>query len=631
MKENESTHKTYLSKVAALASCIALLAATALGAKHETWVEVRSPHFVIVSNAGEKQARKTAVQFEQIRTLFRRTIIIAANAPSPVITIFAVKDERSLRALLPEYWVKGHSHPAGIFFSRFNQFYAAIQLDAQGDNPYEALYHEYYHSLTMPYFPGLPVWLSEGLAEFFGNTRITDKQAEMGQPRSIWIEELRWIEEFRENRLIPLDVLLSVDHSSPYYNEQNKTSEFYAESWALTHYLMMGGNGAHRQLLANYLAALGQGATPQEAAAKAFGDLKRLELTLANYIGNYEFYHLTAPAPPKIPDAELQARLLSDAELDANLGGFAAVRGRPQDAKPILEEAVRLDPHLALAHQNLAIAELLDGQRSEALSSFSQAIALDPKNSLTRYLRAYLMDMSGGPALRDPQIEDDLRQSIALNPDFAPPYGLLAVVLSAGEENLPEALSFAEKAVSLEPGIAGFHIDLAQVFVRMRRYDDARVAALHARAAAVAPQERAEADHLFVLLQRVRDAQGGDRPTPGDALPPLQHRAKTNPTATAGNNGLAVSQGTQEVTGVVTQLSCNPAIQLQVTAPSGVYRLYTVPGGQLKIERASKPLAGFNPCSSMKGLRVTAQYEPDGAKGHSGKIEMLKILEPGDE
>ena len=58
-------------------------------ARHEAWVEVRSPNFIIVSNAGEKQARRTAVQFEQIHTLFREGLAVAQGHPSPVITIFA--------------------------------------------------------------------------------------------------------------------------------------------------------------------------------------------------------------------------------------------------------------------------------------------------------------------------------------------------------------------------------------------------------------------------------------------------------------------------------------------------------------------------------------------------------------
>jgi len=614
-----------LSKSAVLICCVALFAKTALGAKHETWVEVRSPHFIVVSNAGEKEARQTAVRFEQIRTLFRQMITIAANAPSPTITIFAVKNEGSLRDLLPEYWVKGHSHPAGIFFSRLNQFYAAVQLDAEGDNPYETLYHEYYHSLTLPYFPGLPLWLAEGFAEFFGNTQINDKEAFSGQPSPGLIEELR------ENRLIPLDVLFNVDRSSPYYNEQNKTSEFYAESWALVHYFMIGDNGVHRQLLATYLDALSHGAAGPEAAAKAFGDLGNMQKTLQKYIGNYEFYHLTAAAPPKIPDSDLQARPLPDAEVDAEMGGFAATRGHIQDAEPLLQNAIRLEPNLALARQNLALAEFFDGQMKEALDAASQAVALDPKNGLTRYLRAYLTVTGGGMTARDPQVEDDLRQSIAANPDFAPPYALLGIYLAADERSLPEALSSVQKAISLEPGTAGFQADLAQVLARMRRYDDARTAALRARADAILPQERAQADQVIAMVERMRSFDGnsrsGESPVPAD-LPPLRHRTETQdaPESEPANPAPAGPQTAQEVTGVVTKISCNPAMRLQVAASDGTYDLYTVPGEQTRFEAPSQPPAGFNPCSSLKGVRVTVQYDADDAKAQKGKIEVLKIL-----
>ena len=356
-----------------------------LGAQHETWVEAKSPHFVVISNAGEKQARKTARQFEQIRSVFREYVLIASGHSSPVITIFAVKDENSLRDILPEYWAaKGHTHPAGIFLYNLGQFEAAVRLDAPGPNPYEGIYHEYYHSLTLPYFPGLPVWLAEGLADFFGNSEITEKEARLGEPDPNLIQELR------ENKLIPLDVLFKVDQSSPYYNERNQTSMFYAESWALTHYLMLGDNGSHKQLLVAYLQKLQQDGTPEEAAIKTFGDLDKLQKDLERYVGGSSFFRVRAPAPARIADAELRTRKISDAEADAYLGGFAALRGRPQEAKPLLEEALKLDPKLPLAYQNLGLMQLSSGHRGEALASFSQAVGLDPKNALTRYLRAYL-------------------------------------------------------------------------------------------------------------------------------------------------------------------------------------------------------------------------------------------------
>ena len=166
---------------------VATLLATPLttpvaGAKHETWFEARSPNFIVVCNAGEKQARKTAIRFEQIRAVFRRELELASKHQSPVITILAVKDEDSMKALLPEYWMKGHAHPAGMFLENMNQYFATIQLDAPGSNPYNTIYHEYFHSLTAPYYPNLPVWVSEGLAEFYGNTQIGDSEVGMGRP-----------------------------------------------------------------------------------------------------------------------------------------------------------------------------------------------------------------------------------------------------------------------------------------------------------------------------------------------------------------------------------------------------------------------------------------------------------------
>jgi tetratricopeptide (TPR) repeat protein len=485
---------------ALLLTCCLSLATPVLGAKHEIWFEARSPHFVVVSNAGEKQARKTARQFEQIRSVFRQYILIASGHSSPVITIFAVKDAHSLRALLPEYWAtKGHTHPAGIFFYNLGQFEAAVQLDAQGPNPYEAIYHEYYHSLTLPYFPGLPVWLAEGLADFFGNSEINEKEARLGEPDPNLIEELR------ENRLIPLDVLFKVDQSSPYYNEQNQTSMFYAESWALTHYLMLGDNGSHKQLLLAYLQGLQQDGTQSAAATKALGDLNKLQKDLERYINGSSFFQVHGPAPAPIPDADLRTREISDAEADAYLGGFAALRGHPQEAKPLLEQAIQLDPKLALAYQNLGLMQLSTGQRGEALTSFSQAVELDPKNALTRYLRAYLSFGQRNVSTGNTQIEDDLHQAIALDPDFAPSYGLLAVYLAASNEKLPEALALAQKGVSLEPGNALYALSLAQVLAQMGRFGDAETAARTARANATNPAERANAEQFLAYLQRTRN------------------------------------------------------------------------------------------------------------------------------
>jgi tetratricopeptide (TPR) repeat protein len=615
-----------------------LLAAPLPGAKHETWFEARSPNFIVVSNAGEKQARKTAVRFEQIRAVFRRELVLASKHESPVITIMAVKDEDSVKALLPEYWVKGHAHPAGMFLDNMNQYFAVIQLDAPGSNPYNTIYHEYFHSLTAPYYPNLPVWVSEGLAEFYGNTRIGDSEVGMGQPDPDLIVELK------HGGLMPLDVLFKVDHNSPYYNEQNKISVFYAESWALTHYLMVGDKSAHRASLQAYVNAMTKGATEEQAAAQAFGDLKQLQAALFAYIGNAAFYYIKAPPPPEIAAGDLQVRELSDAEVDAYRGGFAAVRGKSQDAITILERAVKADPKLALGYQYLGFAEFQDNKHAEALADFTRAIELNPKNAMTRFLRAYLASTQGGAVGDDVQMEEDLRAAIAISPEFAPPYGVLAMYVANQGSDLPEALKLAQKAQALEPGNAVYQIDLASVLARMNRFQEGSKIAVHARANATNPRELAEAERFLAYLDKVRQDSDGDSADDSNEQEPaaVQPSSATSSAATsaAGSpadiangaqartaGGDAASSGTlREATGTVTKLSCMNGLKFELDTGTGRLTLRIKPGAQYQIKMTTRPSGPFNPCTAIQGQRVKVEYQPLGADGKTGVVESLTVL-----
>ncbi|MGH9714180.1 MAG: DUF1570 domain-containing protein [Candidatus Acidiferrales bacterium] len=591
------------------ATVCVLLTIPARAAKHETWVEVRSPNFIVVSNAGEKQARKTAAQFEQIRSLFRSSLAAAAGHPTPVITIFAVKDEKSLSELLPEYWAKGHSHPAGWFAYRMEQFYIAVNLEAQGSNPFKTVYHEYYHSLTMPFFPNMPTWLSEGLADFFGNSEISGSAATMGRPDPNLIELLR------QNKLIPLDVLLKVDHNSPYYNEQNKTSLFYAESWALTHYLFIGDNQSHRASLIAFADSLSRGKSSDEAAAIAFGDLKKLQSALENYVGKYSFNYYQVKAPSELPASEIRIRTLSDAEVGAYRGGFFAIRGALGDAIISLQDAVRLDPSFALAYRNLALAQFFKGERVDALVSATKAIELDPENGLAHYLRAYL-SVSGKVKLPDDsQVEADLDKAIEQDPYFAAPFALLSWYLVARNEKLGEALALAQKANELEPGNVSYQIDLAQALMHMRRFDDAYTFAVRAQAAASGP-DRARVENFLSQLEQFRERDAREDANGGVVLMG-RSQADTK----------EVDQGDLEtVTGVVSVVSCTQGLKVQMATSNGNWLFHVEPSAQFHILLPEKLSQKFNPCTDLIGKRVSVKYAPDASMVMAGKMSELRIL-----
>lgn len=489
---------------------LALFAVPTWGVRHDDWVEVRSQHFVVVSNAGEQSARATATHFEQIRAAFDAALPVATAHQTPAITILAVKDAASLRELLSPFWETGRAAPAGIFSHRFDQFYIALELDLDGENPYANLYHEYFHSLTTPYYTNLPAWLAEGLAEFYGNTRIDPGGVTMGLPDAARIDQLT------RGPLIPLPVLFKVDHASPYYNEELKTSIFYAESWALTHYLMVGDHGAHKQSLTDYLAAMNRGTSAGQAALQTFGDLSALEAELARYVRHGSFASLQALAAPKAADVEFTVRQISDAETIAYRGGFLAVQGQTDEAARILGKLVQANPRSVLAQRNLAMALFFAGRRAEAFDAASRAIALEPHDALIHYIRAYLA-FDGSMLPQKPQMEADLRAAISLNANFGSPYSMLAGYLAAQDKDLDDALAAAQKSVSFEPGNGAYQLVLAKVLGRMKRYDEARAATSAALADAKNASDRAEADHFLMFLDR-----NGDFPTDARLTQPLQ-------------------------------------------------------------------------------------------------------------
>jgi hypothetical protein len=109
--------------------------------------------------------------------------------------------------------------------------YVLILLNAPGEHPYAPIYHEYAHFVQSRTGEWMPLWLTEGWAEFYQTAEILDTEVLIGK-----LDAPTW--QFLErNALLPLSTLFTVDMHSPYYHEEDKGSMFYAESWALTHYL----------------------------------------------------------------------------------------------------------------------------------------------------------------------------------------------------------------------------------------------------------------------------------------------------------------------------------------------------------------------------------------------------------
>jgi hypothetical protein len=82
---------------------IVIVSGVASARDKPAWIELRSPNFIVVTNAGEGQARRTAYQFEMIRKVFRVHFGHEPESVEQPVMILAAKDENTLKALLPSF------------------------------------------------------------------------------------------------------------------------------------------------------------------------------------------------------------------------------------------------------------------------------------------------------------------------------------------------------------------------------------------------------------------------------------------------------------------------------------------------------------------------------------------------
>jgi len=619
------------------------------GDKPEIWTEVQTPHFIVASNDGENTARRIADQFEQIRFLYSKALNPGLKLdPGIPILIFAVRNEKSLSQLIPEYWTqKGHTHPAGLFVPGPEKNYIALRTEVESEFPYLAIYHEYVHLIINLNYQHFPVWLNEGFADFLGSATLTGKGGKLGQPSS-WDLDL-----LQQTKLLPLETLFKVDHQSPYYNEANKTTIFYAESWALVHYLMVDPEKQKNQALSKYISFVESGADPVEAATRAFGDLAQLQKALQSYINRTSYMEYSVALPAKADAKDYSVRTISAAEAQARLGDFDLYRGQLDAAHKKLEEAIRLDPNLAAAQESMGLLLFRQDERYGAEKYFARAVALDSKSALAYFYHAMLLTSEGSDEEQIAEARAALEKAVALNPGIGSAWSNLAL-LYANAGALDNALNAAKRAVDTMPGDPHFQYNLAVVLARMERYDEARAVARKlqtsgnsdvvsvvgkfltqldqaqqyaaykktnesnsAAATAINHEAKAGADSPTPILRR--KTQSTASPTPlDDAAPTTATDASSVPTGPRAYS----------MVGTIADVNCDSAPQIRMTlkAQTIVMHLHSGDFAQVAIKSAGTTSGAKNiGCASLRGRSAHVSYRLVSEKDWDGEIVSIEF------
>lgn len=482
----------------ALAMGVAVLCVAPTAAAAESWIELKTDGFTLVSNAGEGTARRTANEFEQARAAYGRLWPWMEKARALPTLVVALDDEGSLRRWAPGSFEKSDVSWVSVWVEGPDRLYLLLRTDRRpADQDVTPNYNLYRAYLRMVLRNGVgrpfPPWLEAGLASVLANITVRDREVLLGRPVP-W--ELR---HFRSHARLRLQQVFDARWDAPMMNDEIRRAQFDAHCHVLVHYLLFGDREARSAKLDAFQRAWLSGASHDRAAREAFGDLEALEGELPSYatrkILSYARYEVEA----RIAAAKPPIRPLPAAELAALQAAVHVAMGRPVEAQTAIRQSREGDPRSAASYDAEGLLADRDRDEARAREAFGQAVALGSTRAYSHYRSAQLLWRPRSDEAILAALRQRLERAVELEPDYAAARSFLAEVLAdQGQGDL--ALQHAERAVTLEPGRSYHRLSLARALHRLGRADEAlQVAELGLRLAEN-PAERTNAESLLRFL-----------------------------------------------------------------------------------------------------------------------------------
>lgn len=353
------------------------------------WVEVSSENFVVETDRDVEVATRALRRFEAFREALERVVFSSESQPTgrTRIVLFGRADE--YREIAPPgtdgYFSRGR-------FSSDPEPLAVLHTDSRAF--VRSMQHELVHRYVAFHFPAAPIWLNEGLADFYSTLRLADGEAISGDPPSpayffltnhapIRIQGTR----FDLSHYVPPVATLTRMGIREFYGlDRRETTAarvaHYGAAWAVIHALVLGDRQRNDRFLA-YLNLLKSGAvSPDEAWARTLrSDEPALDAALRDlnpdsmvFNGKVEFVPsaIGSPSARTIPPAEVH-------RLWAQIRPWSTPASRAR-AREDIDVALRLAPDDPKTWIVLGTWYATGGDLPHAETSLRRAVEIAPKS-----------------------------------------------------------------------------------------------------------------------------------------------------------------------------------------------------------------------------------------------------------
>lgn len=442
------------SAAAALAGLLALAAlpapAAPAHAREGAWHRAATPHFVLFAKADRDSVLRLARNLESMAEMLEREGFGVRTAERQRVTMVALPEKKDFQAHLP---VRGGRRAEVAGLAHKLPYGTWIGFAAYDDRGRMVAHHELLHAIVDAALGNAPLCLNEGLAEFYSTWRASERGGRYGEA----IPWHQWV--VSHEKPLTLDALFEIDRDSPSYKRDGDAQKlFYAQSWAVVHYLMRldGRSKRFRELAV----AIAGGAPPRKAFAKSYPgeNWDQIPGKLSAYVESERIGSWELRLAEPLAQLPVAVREASDAEVAAHVGMWRVLEDDVDAGatRALFEQsrASAAEPGLALA--GLGLLEQRERREPEALRHF-RAVAAMPNAS------ALALSVAGGGLLtqavsataRDRALAAEahamLGRSVALDSTDAVALGWYGRAALAADRLSPRALRALEAAATAMP------------------------------------------------------------------------------------------------------------------------------------------------------------------------------------
>jgi Flp pilus assembly protein TadD len=476
--------------LAAVFFAFTLSAEVELPKADEKWIAFEADGFRFISNASPRVTQGIARDLLRMRAAVGQLTRLRVHTAEPTC-VYIFSNERGFAPYRDAVLDVKDGNAAGVFMERHGGNFILLRGDAED----RGVYHELTHQFLANGTGNVPTWFNEGIAEYYSTFRTVGDAAHIGRPVG---DHVLWL---RKQPLIPLRELFGTTHSSLIHNERERTGHFYAQSWALVHYLMV--DPGRRAKLIRFLGLLGSGKSVDEAFSVAFGtQMSELEEALRAYVRQVSFPYTSyklgelAIAEPPEPVAMPQDAVLQQ------LGQLVVAAGdkHASTAGRFFHEALAVSPGNALAYTGLGRVYDATGRTADADAAYAKAVQLGSTDAEV-YLAAGWSLWARRPNPKTyGRVRALFRRATEVDPKSPRAWAALGSLYLENDNERAAAIAAFQKSLELEPANDEAAFQLTRLLTREGRFGDARKLA-NARLART--QERSAPIEGTVMLAEV--------------------------------------------------------------------------------------------------------------------------------